>query len=222
MENAELAFIRWIGSLQDPAPALRAYARQYQYFSLHQIRAFAQIMNRLPATDRGALSLVASVLYDELGQGKESEVHSVMFERFASSIGVPSSELPLSENDVASGVRNYISELFDAFGQNASLARALATYLFLERSAVLTYQPFLDTLRLMRLPRVDSQFFEVHATMEIGHERAAADLVARYASSDSSVSEIASQTARMARCWQAFWADMLAHCQAASGGSIVA
>jgi len=214
--GAEARFIDWLGGLPDPWPALRRYAEQYQYFSLHQIRAFSQIILRLPPTDRAAASLVASVLHDELGRGQPDEVHSVLFENFARSVGVDVARLPLQRADLVAGVRMYVDELFDAFGPDTTIARALATYLFLERSAVSTYAPMLEVLRRPRFEGVDLTFFELHAVMEVEHERAAAALVDRYVSAAAeAVAARDRQMARMAALWEAFWTDVHAHCAGA-------
>src|SRR6266852_669244 len=98
--GAETAFIHAVAHNENPIRALRAYAEQYHFFSLHQIRAFAGIVAHIPATDRAALSIVASVLHDELGRGIAADVHSVVFERFAASIGVDVRRLPLPETRI--------------------------------------------------------------------------------------------------------------------------
>lgn len=211
--DAELRFIDWLAELEHPLAATRRYAEQYHFFSLHQIRAFSQILLRFPATDRGAASLIASVLFDELGRGKANDVHSVMFERFARSIDVDVSALPLEPQNVIPGVRSYVDELFAAFDGTSTIPRAVATYLFLEESAVKTYAPFLAVLRGPRFAGADIEFFELHAELEVEHAQAAADLVDRYVGPDGPDRlAFADQQARMSRLWQAFWQDMRRHC----------
>jgi len=214
--GAETAFIHAVAHNENPIRALRAYAEQYHFFSLHQIRAFAGIVAHIPATDRAALSIVASVLHDELGRGIAADVHSVVFERFAASIGVDVRRLPLPETRIIDGVRGYVAELFDAFGPRSTLPRALATYVFLERSAVQTYAPFLAMLRQLGERDMDLTFFELHAVMEIEHEQAAADLANRYLTSREAAKQGQGQMRRMEDAWQSFWVNMRRHTLAAA------
>jgi pyrroloquinoline quinone (PQQ) biosynthesis protein C len=135
---AELEWMSWVGKLPDPVPAIREFAVQYHYFSVHQIVAFSRALSSLAPMKKRALSRVASVIVDELGPADRDEAHSTMFERFAISVGVPSAELPAPGGRVHRNVRAYVKALEAAFS-SGSAANVLGAYLFLEASAVQGY-----------------------------------------------------------------------------------
>ena len=204
----EQDFIDWLRDLPDPLPALRVFARHYHYFSANQVVAFARLFTVIPRADREALAVLAEVLYEELGNGKKDDVHSVLLEEFAAAAGVSIQELPLPPGQVADGVRWYVCELEMAFG-GRSLPRALATYCFLESSAVATYGPLLDVLRATKL-FTESQltFFARHATIESEHAAAAQRLAERARLSAADRAEFDDQWALLRRSWAAFWRDI--------------
>lgn len=212
--KVEQDWMQWLKTLTDPRPALQAFGRQYHYFSLNQVVAFSRLLSTIPRTDRESMALFAEVLYEELGTGKLSAVHSVVFERFAKATGIDTGELPLSPGQVIDGVRWYICELEMAFGGN-SLARALSTYCFLESSAVKTYGPLLETLRSLGFSDLDLEFFVQHAKIEIEHAKAAQSLVERAKLSDEQKLDFNDQSRLLDRCWIAFWKDMRKVCELA-------
>lgn len=212
--SAESDWMQWLGHLPDAQPALRAFACHYHYFSLNQVAAFSRLLAGIPRTDRTALALFADVLYEELGRGTLGAVHSVVFERFARAVGVDPAALPLPPSQVAPGVRWYVCELELAFG-GPSLARALATYSFLESAAVQTYGPLLQTLRGLNYTAEQLEFFARHATVEVEHAEAARQLVERAALTPAQREEFEDQTTLLGRAWQAFWHDIHAAGRAA-------
>lgn len=155
---AELEWMNWINHLSDPLPAIREFAVQYHYFSVHQIVAFSRALSSLGPMNKHALSRVAAVIVDELGPADRDESHSTIFERFALSVGVPPEELPASGSRVHRSVRRYVKALDAAFA-SATPANVLGAYLFLEASAVQGYAPMLRCLQSLNLPGADLTFF---------------------------------------------------------------
>ena len=206
----EMAWIGWLAGLDNPLAALRAFSRQYHYFSMNQVVAFSRIFATIPATDRTSLALLSKVLFEELGEGRPDRVHSVLFERFARAVGTDIARLPISEGDVVPGVRDYVGELRAAFG--GPLPRALAAYLFLESSAVETYGPLLQALGTFGIADEDLEFFAIHAGLEPEHAAAAASMVERAGLSGAARDAFDDQTARMGERWARFWIDIHAAC----------
>lgn len=206
--GSETVWMNWLSRRRDPLPALRTFSRHYHYFSIHQVTAFSRLFQALPVTERESLALLADVLHEELGRGRPDRVHSILFERFAHAVGVDVSTLPLASSVVAPGVRWYVAELELGFG-GGSLAAALATYLFLESSAVQTYPPLLALLRSFGLGEADLEFFSLHAAVEVEHAEAAQAMVRRAGLSPGDV-EFNEQTALLRQVWERFWVDILA------------
>jgi len=213
--STEQSWVQWLLEQPDPRPALQAFARQYHYFSLHQVAAFSRLLSLMPRTDRTALARFAEVLFEELGGGKVDHVHSVVFEHFAQAIGVDPRSLPLKASEVAGGVRWYVCELELAFGGH-SLARALATYVFLETAAVATYEPLLNTLRQLKLGEHELEFFRRHSKVEVEHAAVAAELMRRANLDPHEQQDFDDQTRLLQRCWERFWADVWDACREAA------
>lgn len=214
-KTPEFCWMEWLEQQSDVRPALQAFCKQYHYFSLNQVIAFSRLFSVVGPNDRNSLALLASVLFEELGLGDPKKVHSVLFERFAVACGVDLAELPLKPSHVVSGVRSYVLELHSAFG-GASLPRALATYQFLESSAVETYGPLLLLLTRLKFSADVLEFFSLHATVEVEHAAAAQKMVDRAAFSAEAKAEFDDQTALLQRCWQEFWSDIWQAGRAAS------
>ena len=212
--SVEQQWINWIRSLSDPIPALRAFARHYHYFSLNQVVAFSRLLGVIPPTDRKSMAVLGEVLFEELGGGEFDSVHSIVFERFAKRVGLNVDELPLTPSEVAKGVRWYVCELESAFG-GRSLARALATYCFLESSAVETYGPLLEALRAHRFSEDDLKFFVLHSQIEIEHSKAAHQLAEQANLSAADKIQFDDQTRLLTKCWRAFWEDIWEVCRKA-------
>ncbi len=204
----EQDWIEWLGTLKDPHPALRAFSKSYHYFSLHQVIAFARLFQAIPFCDRKSLAMLADVLHEELGRGSEKRVHSVLFERFAAAVGVDVSTLPLAEADVLPGVLAYVHELETAFG-GKSLPYALATYQFLESSAVETYGPLLARLRSLGFSEDDLEFFALHAEVEVEHAQSARDMVERQRFTTQELEQYHGQLERLQGLWNQFWSDII-------------
>jgi len=212
--SIEREWINWLRTLPDPLPALRTFTRHYHYFSLNQVVAFSRLLAALTPTDRESMTVLAQVLFEELGEGKLQSVHSILFERFSKSVGIAGVELPLSPSQVLNGVRWYVCELELAFG-GSSLPRALATYCFLESSAVATYPPLLEALRAQGFSEGDLEFFVRHATIEVEHAATANRLVERANLSGEQGIAFDDQLRLLEKCWRAFWEDISKACQQA-------
>lgn len=212
--SVEQQWIKWILSLNDPIPALRVFARHYHYFSVNQVVAFSRLFGVIPPTDRRSMAVLGEVLFEELGGGKYNSVHSIVFERFAKQVGINVDELPLLPSAVVDGVRWYVCELKVAFGGD-SLARALATYCFLESSAVETYGPLLEALRAHHFSEDDLEFFVRHSGIEIEHSKAAYHLAERANLSAAEKIQFDDQTKLLEKCWRAFWEDIWEACRKA-------
>ena len=204
----EQEWISWIEQQPNAREALKQFAKQYHYFSVNQVVAFSRLLGVISPTDRPSLSLLASVLYEELGANIPAKVHSALFERFASACGVTTTELPLSPSQVVLGVRCYVLELHNAFG-GSSLPRALATYLFLQSSAVETYGPLLQMLTRRGFQPEEIEFFALHAEVEVEHASAAQAMVDRSRFSTEQLMEFNDQTKLLANTWRRFWIDIL-------------
>ncbi len=212
--SVEHQWMQWVVKSSDPRFAIRTFAKHYHYFSINQVVAFSRLLATIPRTDRESMALFAEVLFEELGSGKHNLVHSIIFERFAKAAGIDPGELPLKPGQVAPGVRWYVCELEMAFGGN-SLPRALATYCFLESSAVATYGPLLETLRSLGFSETELDFFIRHSEIEIEHSKAAHQLVERAHLSSDQMIEYHDQTLLLDKCWKIFWTDIWKECQEA-------
>lgn len=214
IQTPEFGWMEWLEQQSDSRPALRAFCKQYHYFSINQVIAFSRLFGVVGSNDRNSLALLASVLHEELGSGDPKRVHSVLFEKFAVECGIDVTELPLSPSNVVPGVRSYVLELYSAF-DGLSLPRALATYQFLESSAVETYGPLLKLLARIGFDADALEFFALHATVEIEHAAAAQNMVKRAGFSGEDSAAFADQKALLSKTWSAFWRDIWTNCRAA-------
>ena len=187
--------------------ALKVFAANYHYFSLNQVIAFSNIFQAFPPTDREALSMMASVLYDEMGRGRPEQVHSVLFEQFAHAVGVEDDLLPLPQDAVLPGVRGYVNSLNEGFKSN-SLPRVLACYEFLENTAVETYAPLLKVLRDLGIGEESLSFFSLHTVVEPHHAAVARELVSKQQFSPEQRRDYQGQLLILERQWGKFWGDI--------------
>jgi hypothetical protein len=209
--KSEEKWIAWLKAQPKPRPALQVFARNYHFFSLNQIVAFARIFQVVPATDRESLALLAAVVFDELGHGSTERVHSVIFERFAAEVGVDIATLPIASDDVVPGVRGYVEAIREGFG--SALSRALATYVFLENSAVETYLPLVQALRELGVSEDGAEFFALHSELEVEHAAAARAMVERQRFDAAQQMEFDGQIAALRSHWERFWGDIHRACE---------
>jgi pyrroloquinoline quinone (PQQ) biosynthesis protein C len=202
---------KWLDLLKshkDKKTILILFCKNYYYFSLHQIRAFSRIIKLFPAEDRHSLALIASVVYDELGNGIPEKAHSYLFKKFALSID-HHIKLPCEDDQIVLGVKEYLNDLWDSFDGD-SLARALAAYVFLEESAVAFYPKILNILKSYSFKSDDDlEFFHLHATLEVEHEKAANALVTQQKFSSAEQHLYNVQLEHLKRSWEVFWQDIL-------------
>ena len=207
------AEIEWIARLEkcgNPMAALRIFACQYHYFSLHQIIAFAKIISLIPPLDAASLSEVGKVIYEELGEGQADRVHSVLFREFAVAVGVGRDALPIDAKVVCPAILKYLHALNDAF-QNGPLPKAIASYVFLEQSAVRTYDPLLASLQKLQIDANALRFFEIHTIVEREHA-GAADRIARDYHLSTGDSLFGGQLDYLDSLWQQFWLELTDRC----------
>jgi pyrroloquinoline quinone (PQQ) biosynthesis protein C len=185
---------------------LTSFCKNYYYFSLHQIRAFSRIIKLLPADDSQSLSMLASVIHDEFGNGLPEKAHSNLFKKFALSVD-QGLRLPTEEGQIVFGVRKYVNDLWDSFDGD-SLPKALAAYVFLEKSAVAFYPKILNILNSYPDVSNDLEFFHLHATLEVEHEKAAHELVTQQKFSLVNQLAFEAQLEYLKRSWEEFWHDI--------------
>jgi hypothetical protein len=160
------------------------------------------------AEDRDSLSLIASVVYDELGNGISDKAHSYLFQKFALSVD-NCINLSSEGDQVVSGVKKYLNDLWDSF-DSSSLPKALAAYVFLEESAVAFYPIILNILKRCPFLSDDSlEFFHLHSILEVEHEKAANELVIRQNFSFEDQGIYNNQLEYLKRSWEVFWKDIL-------------
>lgn len=211
----EAGWIAWLGETDDPALAMRAFCPHYFCFSYRQVVAFSGLFKQVDPLDRESLAMLADVLFEELGQGEVEQVHSLLFERFAASVGLAPDRLRLEDDRVLPGVLAYVEELERAFGAG-SRAEALATYVFLETSAVDTYGPLVEVLSRRGFSESDLVFFARHAGVEPEHAEAAEAMLRRHGLGPA-YPEVAAQTEKLGRLWRAFWIEIDEECRRAAG-----
>lgn len=205
--TAELAFFDRVTSSKEPKAALRGFAPHYHYFSTRQIHAFAGVFRLFTPADREVLTTLSEVLYEEMGEGQPTRAHSLLLERFIEEIGGDKSVLPLDEARVAPGVREYVECLYEAFWGD-DLPKALATYCFLENSAVKTYPKFVEVLNELDLSDTAKEFFVLHTGLEVEHAKAAQKLVTSHLKDSAQASAFNRQFARLRQVWERFWVDI--------------
>ena len=209
--QSELAWLQRLREVDGPTRerALRTFARQYHWFSLHQVLAFSRIFSVMTPTDRASLADLGSVLFDELGCGSPDRVHSVLFEQFAQAVGEDPAALPIPADEVLPAVRSYIDDLNRHF--SSGLLWAAAAYRFLEWSAVASYAPLLAALTEAGLSQGALEFFALHAELELEHLHSAQRLLDRLIiDADDRQSADAVQES-LARSWDAMWAALVSH-----------
>lgn len=202
----EAHWIEWLRTAPDPRAALRAFCPHYFYFSRRQVVVFSGLFKQVDMLDRESLATLADTLHEELGHGKPNRVHSTLFERFATALGLDLEDLLLEPERVLPGVRAYVDELDRAFTAG-SRAEALATYVFLESAAVDTYAPLVSTLLEIGFTPAEVEFFSLHAGIEPEHAAAASATLRRYGlSTDDPV--VREQQEKLAGLWGSFWTEI--------------
>jgi len=206
--NGKIKWLNHINTCHDPMKALNVFCHNYYYFSLNQVLAFSKLIALISPFDHETLAILAQTVFDELGCGDPDAVHSILFARFMMAVGVNSEERP-SANTVLPHVKNYIDELHIAFS-GRSLPIALASYVFLEKSAIDSYGPLYETISraLPNLSQDDLEFFSMHAILEQEHEKAARQLVEKQCFNQAQCNEYDKQYHHLASCWDLFWQDI--------------
>ncbi len=207
--HAERLFFDAVRRSDAPTKLLARFGVQYHFFSLHQIHAFCGIFRLLNATEREVTATIAEVVFEELGEGDSKRIHSVLLENFLSEVGVVCSSLPLERDAVVPGVRDYVDALYSAFWGN-DRARALATYCFLENSAIETYPALVALLSECGISKQNLEFFELHSGLEIEHAAAASRLASQLVVSSEDSTRFNHQFSAMNETWNRFWNDITA------------
>lgn len=205
--NTEERFFTCLKKSKDPKTILQIFGKQYHYFSLHQIHAFSGIFRIFNPEERNITTALSEVVYEELGEGNPNKAHSVILERFLSEVGVNCAELPINMIDVVDGVLKYIDELYAAFwGENRTVA--LATYCFLENSAVKTYPAIKTVLKNIGISLKGREFFEIHSLLEVEHAAVAQNLATTMITSPNEIECFNDQITKLNQIWKLFWEDM--------------
>lgn len=201
-------WMSYIEKCTNPRHALQTFCYNYYYFSLHQILAFSKLIAHISPFDRKSLAILGQTVYDELGCGVSKDVHSVLFEHFMVAVGASMENRPNADT-VLPNVANYIRELDSAFSGD-SLPKALASYVYLEKSATESYGPLYETLKkaLPKLTPDELIFFSHHAILEPEHEKAARQLVVDQHFAPHQMEEFDKQYHHLDECWTLFWCDI--------------
>jgi pyrroloquinoline quinone (PQQ) biosynthesis protein C len=209
----ERRWIAWLRTAPDARAALRVFCPQYFHFSYRQVVAFSALFKQVDPLDRESLAMLGDVLHEELGRGDPERVHSKLFERFAVNVGLDAEQLRLDRAHVLPGVLAYADELERAFA-HGSRAEALATYVFLESSAVDTYEPLVEALEAVGFDSDAVEFFRLHAGVEPEHAAAADAMLRRHELSPDDVA-VRSQTDKLTSLWHGFWRELDESCRRA-------
>ncbi|RXJ72647.1 hypothetical protein CS022_14485 [Veronia nyctiphanis] len=213
----EAAFNRHIGELTqlfvsapDPKQALSVYCKNYYYFSLQQIHAFAQILTLIPAHDRRALAPMAEAISDEWGNGDPNKTHSALFEKFFAAAGI-SIALPIADDEIIPSIKAYLGVMWENFSVTTSNeAKSLATWLFLEKSAVDVYLPLLNAFRAMDIfTEDDLEFFTLHAVLEPEHYEEVLRILDYKTFDDDETAQFYAEYQRMGEHWVNFWQQVV-------------
>ena len=205
--DAEESFFSCVTNSKEPKTILHKFGLQYHYFSLHQIHAFSGMFRIFHPVERDIATALSEVVYEELGEGDPSRAHSVILETFLNEVGVDCSELPINKNYIVAGVAKYIDELYTAFwGKDRIIA--LATYCFLENSAMKTYPAIDVILKKVGISLEGREFFKLHAVLEIEHAAVAQQLATSMVSNPSEIERFNAQYTKLNQVWELFWEDV--------------
>ncbi|ROR97893.1 heme oxygenase-like protein [Sinobacterium caligoides] len=197
-------------SSERPDIALSVYCKNYYYFSLQQIHAFSQILTLIQPHDRRALAPMAEAIADEWGNGNPDKTHSALFEKFfkAAGLSIPAVQL---EGEMIPAIKDYLSVMYENFNAlTSNEAKSLATWLFLEKSAVDVYQPLLDSFRKMKVfTEDDLEFFTLHAVLEPEHYQEVLNILEYKDFSDVEKQQFYAEYERMGRHWVNFWEQVV-------------
>ncbi len=204
----EEAFFAGLHGRDDPA--LARWARHYHFFSVSQARLLALVVGALDMRDHDSLVEVTKALFEEYGSGQRDAVHSRLFARFCAALGLDTAQLPLPSRDVLPGVLDYLQAIETGY-RSTEPGVMLATYCFLERSAVLSYPLMLERLQALGFTPEELIFFSTHVVQEAGHEQGAFQMAGRLLRSAQETQGFKRQVERMQQAWTRFWAHFGAH-----------
>jgi pyrroloquinoline-quinone synthase len=186
---------------------LGAFARQYHFFSIMQANLIPALIQCFPPTDTRALAELSEILADEYGNGKPDKVHSEIFKKFARAVGVNTENLPIAAHEVLPGIHAYLDGIKKAY-TSGDLARVLAAYSFLERSAVHSYAPLLAAFREVGLDEEDLLFFPLHVELEPEHAETAVSFVRSRLTSQDELDRFEKEVSAFGERWASFWSDL--------------
>ncbi len=205
--EAESRFFDAIGELPTATRARWArWARNYLYFSIHQVRLLPLVLQSFDPRDHQGLAMVSEALFEELGSGDAEKNHSVLFERIATALGVSLKERKAAHHECDSRIGNYVDEIERAYSSGSN-PTVLGAYAYLERSAVLSYPLMLERFTEAGFSEHVLEFLAVHVIQEAGHDEAAVELVDKKIVGDEALAEFETEIHRMHTLWGAFWED---------------
>ena len=185
-------------------PGLQRWATSYHYFSVAQAKLLGLMVQRLAMTDYRSLAEVTKALHEEYGSGKSEAVHSRLYARFCEAIGLRAERLPVARADVEPDVLAYLNAI-EAGYRHAEIGNTMATYCFLERSAVLSYPLMLRRLGEIGFSAAELIFFSTHVVQEAEHDEGARHMAQRLIRSPREQQNFVDQLHRMQRAWSNFW-----------------
>lgn len=202
MPDSEENFFMTVRDRRDPR--LAHWAKSYHFFSVCQARLLALVVGTLSMTDYASLSEVTKALYEEYGSGNAEAVHSRLFARFGAAVSLDAHLLPVPRAEVEPGVVRYVDAI-EAGYRSSDLAVMLATYCFLERSAVQSYPLMLRRLEALGFSSGDLVFFSTHVVQEAEHDAGAYQMAGRLVQTGRDEQAFGGQLRRMQEAWTSFW-----------------
>lgn len=185
-------------------PGLVHWARNYHFFSVSQAQLLALVVGAMPATEYRAMTEVTKALYEEYGSGDVEAVHSRLFGRFCAALRLSPGLLPVPRRAVEPVVLGYLQAI-EAGYRSSDASAMLATYCFLERSAVLSYPLMLRRLQDLGFTAAELVFFSTHVVQEAGHDQGALRMAQRFVRTAREEQRFARQLRLMQQAWSRFW-----------------
>lgn len=202
LPHSEEAFFSGLRHRRDPR--LAHWAKNYHFFSASQARLLGLVVTAIPTTDHRSMVEVTKALYEEYGSGNAEAVHSRLFVQFCIALGLRAELLPIARSAVEPGVLAYLQAI-EAGYRSSEPAVMLATYCFLERSAVLSYPLMQARLHELGFSQSELVFFSTHVVQEAQHDMGASSMAQRFIRVPSEQRAFDFQLWRMQGAWERFW-----------------
>jgi pyrroloquinoline quinone (PQQ) biosynthesis protein C len=191
---------------------LRKVVPEYLYFTSRFPAILGQLVARV---DGGAQFYLVSILYSELGSGKESEAHANLFRRLCRDIGVAQDKLNGAPR--LQGTKDLTEGLY-ALYRDEPLAQSLGAQYALEFQADHMLKSFrrafavVDTGGSGRAPE-GMFFFKLHETEEPDHIASMTQIIARYIQDDRDLASVLLGARQCLDLFAEFWSQLLVDIQ---------